>query len=86
MAFQSGTLANATPVVVNIANLTWPATISLVSAATGRLIELSADGAVTWFSPTVDATAAAGISVGVFAPVSHARFTGASGDVWSVRG
>lgn len=86
MAFKTGVLADATPFVVNIATSTWPATMSLVSAAAGRLIELSADGGVTYFTPTIDATSANGISISVFAPVSHVRFTGVANDVWSARG
>lgn len=88
MSFQSGKLLNATPfpVLMAVSNASWPATVSLVSSAPGRLIELSADGGTTWFSPSIDATTANGISVGVFAPVSHARFTGATNDAWSIRG
>ena len=85
MAFKSAALADSTPFPVNIATSTWPATVSLVSAAPGRLIELSTDGGVTYFTPTYDNTSVGGISVAVLAPVSHARFTGIAGDVWSAR-
>lgn len=85
MAFQSAPLADSTPFPVNIATSTWPATVSLVSSAAGRLIELSTDGGITYFTPTYDNTSVGGISVAVLAPVSHARFTGIAGDVWSAR-
>lgn len=85
MAFQSAPLADSTPFPVNIATSTLPATVSLVSAAAGRLIELSTDGGITYFTPIYDSTSATGISVGIFAPVSHVRFTGIAGDVWSAR-
>lgn len=85
MAFKSAALADSTPFPVNIANSTWPATVSLVSAAPSRLIELSTDGGATYFTPTYDNTSATSISVGIFAPVSHVRFTGVNGDVWSIR-
>lgn len=86
MAFQSAALTNSTPLAVNIANSNWPATVSLVSSAPGRLLELSVNGGATYFTPAYDETSAASISVGIFAPVSHVRFTGIAGDVWSVRG
>lgn len=85
MTFKSAALADSTPFPVNIATSTWPATVSLVSSAAGRLIELSTDGGATYFTPTYDNTSATSISVGIFAPVSHARFTGVNGDVWSIR-
>lgn len=85
MTFKSNVLASSAPLAVNIANSTLPATISLVSAASSRLIEISTDGGVNYFQPPIDSTAAGGISVAIFAPVSHARFTGVAGDVWSIR-
>lgn len=85
MAFKSAALADSTPFPVNIATSTWPATASLVSSAAGRLIELSTDGGTTYFTPTYDNASATSISVGIFAPVSHVRFTGVAGDVWSAR-
>lgn len=85
MTFKSAALADSTPFPVNIATSTWPATVSLVSSAAGRLIELSTDGGATYFTPTYDNTSVGGISVAVLAPVSHARFTGIAGDVWSAR-
>lgn len=85
MAFQSAPLTNSTPLAVNIANSTWPATVSLVSSAAGRLIELSADGGATYFTPVYDNSSTGSISVAITAPVSHARFTGIAGDVWSAR-
>jgi len=85
MAFKSAALADSTPFPVNIALWNWPATVSLISSAAGRLIELSTDGGATYFTPTYDNSSAGSISVSIFAPVSHARFTGINGDVWSAR-
>lgn len=87
MAFQSKALADSTPFPVNIANSTWPATVSLVSSAAGRLVRLSADGGATYFTPVYDpyATSASSITVTISAPVSHVEFTGVAGNVWSAR-
>lgn len=87
MAFQTGVLANATPFVVNIANSTLPAQVSLVSSAAGRKVRLSPNGGATFFDPVYDpdATSSANITVTIGAPVSHVEFTGIAGDVWSAR-
>lgn len=84
-AFKTGTLADSTPVAVNVANYTFPATMTLTSSAGGRLIELSSDGGLNYFTPTYDATTTPMINVSVNSPISHARFTGQAGDVWSAR-
>ena len=84
-AFASGALPSAAPVVVSMACAPMPATITLKSAAGGRLIELSTDGGIEYFTPVVDTTSASMQVVAVFAPVSHARLTGAAADQWSVR-
>lgn len=84
---KTGVLADATPLVVAIGNMEVPLTITLTSAAVGRLIELSSNGALvgSWYTPTIDATTAAMINIAVRAPVTHARLTGAVGDVWRVQ-
>lgn len=85
MTFQTGVLQDSNPLAMDISKWSWPATASLVSSSPNRLIELSTDGGATYFTPTYDNTSAGSISVGIFAPVSHVRFTGIAGDVLSAR-
>lgn len=87
MAFQEGVLTSGAALVVPIVRQTPPLTVSLVSAAGGRLVRLSADGGRNYFTPQydTDATGAAVIVVTVSAPISHAEFMGAAGDTWMVR-
>lgn len=82
--FASGVLANGTPVVVPLGGIPLPMTITLTSAAGGRLIELTTDG-TNYFTPTYDATTAAMINVVVDAPAFAARVTGQAADKWNVR-
>lgn len=85
--FRTGTLPNATPVVVNCADVLPPATIVLNSADLARKIELSVDGAINFFTPVYDQNSAVQIVVALNNPISHARFTGAAagGDIYQVR-
>ncbi len=85
MSFQTGTLTNGTPLAVNVANNPTPMTATLDSAAAGRLIELSSDGGTNYFTPTLDAVTTPMVNVSILSPISHVRFTGESGDIWSVR-
>jgi hypothetical protein len=62
-----------------------PITATLKSALAGRKIELSTDEGIEYFSPTVDTTTPTMLVLSIGAPVSHIRFTGSSGDTWSVR-
>lgn len=78
----NGTLTSTTPVVVNMENIKFPCTVTLKSAAGGRLIQLSVDGGVEYFIPTLDQTTATMMALAVNAPVSHAKFTGQAGDTW----
>lgn len=82
---KTGVLANGTPLAVSVGCMDAPMTATLDSAAGGRLIELSSDGGVNYWTPTVDATTASMINVSILSPVSHVRFTGAAADVWNVR-
>lgn len=82
---KSGVLANSTPFVVPIGDMGTPMRATLSSAAGGRLIELSSDGGVNYWTPAVDVTSAPMVNVVILAPVSHVRFTGAANDVWNVR-
>lgn len=79
-----GTLANGTPVVQALAGASLPATLTLDSTAVGRLIELSTDGGVNYFTPTYDATTTPMINVSLLSKATHARFTGQASDNWSI--
>lgn len=80
-----GTLLDSNPFVIGMGGMNIPSTVTLTSAAAGRLIEVSTDGGTNYFTPTYDASTAGMINVGLFAPVSHVRVTGAAADTWSVR-
>lgn len=82
---QSGTLPSASAQPIQVAHLRTPMTVTLKSAAGGRLIEISTDGGTEYFSPTVDTTSATMLVVAIMAPVSHIRLTGATSDAWSIR-
>lgn len=82
--FKYGTLANTSPFVIGAADLSLPATVTLTSAAGGRLIELSTDG-VNFYTPTYDATTAGMINVSIKSPIKVIRLTGAANDTWNVR-
>lgn len=85
--FRSGTLPNATPVVVNCSDVTPPALVALNSADVARKIELSVDGGVNYFTPIYDQNSAAQIVVAINNPISHIRLTGAAAgtDTYQVR-
>jgi len=83
---RAGSLPDTNPMVVDIsAGYNLPFTITLKSAAAGRLIELSADGGTEYFTPVVDVTSATMQLVVVDAPVSHVRLRGTTNDTWSIR-
>lgn len=82
--FKFGTLLNATPIVLGATDLYLPATVTLTSAAGGRLIELSTDG-VNYYTPTYDATTANMINVSIKSPIKVVRLTGTTNDTYNVR-
>lgn len=87
-AIKSGTLANTTPLVIDLQGIEKPIVITISGAAGGvRRIELSTDGGTEngWFMPVYDASTNSMINVQVAANATHARLTGAVGDAWSVR-
>jgi hypothetical protein len=77
-AFASGTLPNATPVVVAMAGAPLPCTVDLKSSDAGRLIEWSADGGVTYFTAIYDYTTASQLVFFANMPITHIRLTGAA--------
>lgn len=82
--YKYGTLTSATPIVNGATDFYLPATITLTSAAGGRLIELSTDG-VNFYTPTYDSTTANMVNVSVKSPIKVFRLTGATNDTWNVR-
>lgn len=82
--FASGTLTSATPVAVNMGSAPLPATVTLKSAAAGRLIELSTDGGTEYFIPALDYTSTTQQVLVVTATVTHVRVTGTTNDTWSI--
>ncbi len=84
--WQGASIPSATPVIIAMNGAPMPCTVVLKSAAVGRLIELSADGGVEYFTPaTLDATSATMQVLGIASPVSHVRVTGVANDTWSIR-
>ena len=85
--WQSATLPSATPAVVSMNGAPLPCTATLKSADIGRLIELSTDGGIAYYTPATTVTAAGFMVLAITYPVSHVRFTGAAAgtDTWSIR-
>lgn len=83
--WAQGTVPAGGSQLIGLSGAPMPFTITLKSSLAGRLIELTTDGGVEYFTPTVTQSSATMQIVSVSAPVSGARLTGTSGDVWSVR-
>ena len=83
--YASGTLANSTPLPIPITVNALPLTITLNTTYASKLIEISTDGGVNYFTPVYDTSSANQIITHIDAPISHVRFTGTAGDLWSVR-
>lgn len=80
-----GILIDGTPLVIPAPKtMQLPGSVTLKSAAVGRLIELSTDKGVEYFTPTVNTTSATMQIVVVNAPITHIRLTGAAGDKYFV--
>ncbi len=82
--WASGALTSTTKTVA-MGAAPVPATATLKSSDAGRKIELSTDGGVEFFTPTLDVTSTTMQVLYIRAPVSHIKFTGAIGDTWSIR-
>lgn len=77
---------SGTQVILPMNNAPLPCTVTLKSSAAGRKIELSTDGGVEYFTPTVDVGSSATMQiVTVTAPISHVKFTGIAGDAYRVQ-
>lgn len=85
-AMASGTIAvTGTPKVVPMGGMPLPATVTLNTTYASKLIEISTDGGILYFTPTYATSDANQLVVTVTAPISHVRLTGTAGDLWSVR-
>lgn len=85
---RSGALSGATPVVVSVGSMDFPITVTLSSAAAGRLIEASSTGdqsAGSWYPLTPGGTTTSMINAAIMASVSHIRVTGQAGDTYRVQ-
>lgn len=82
--FLNGTLTGTSATPFSMVGATCPCSISLESSNSSRLIELSVNGGVEYFTPTYDVTSSTMLVVAVKAPVTHVRFTGQSGDAYRV--
>jgi hypothetical protein len=78
---KKGVLANSTPLAVAVAPGDPPFTATLDSSASGRLIELSSDSGTNYYVPAT-ITDTNFIQVQSAVPITHVRFTGATGDRW----
>jgi len=81
----AATIPDTTPVVVPMNGAPLPCTVTLKSAAAGRLIELSTDGGTEYFPLAPDMSSATQTAGAVKAPVSHVRITGAALDTWRIQ-
>lgn len=71
---------------VGMQNVKFPCTITIKSAASNRLIELSTDGGDIFFVPEVDpdATNPSQVVVTVSSPITDVRISGNVGDKWVI--
>jgi len=79
----AGTLSESV-ITLSVGSGTTPFSVSLNSTAAGRKIEVSVDGGVVYFQPTVDQSQAGQIVTAVLAPITHVKFTGNPGDSWRI--
>lgn len=78
-------LVNSTPLVITPPQqMQIPGYITLKSSAPGRLIELSTDNGVEYFTPAVDIQTATMQVLVVNAPITNIRITGVAGDRYLV--
>ena len=83
--WRNQVLPSVTPVVIIMNGAPLPCTVTLKSADAGRLIQLSTDGGVEYYTPTLTASSATMHVLAITYPVSHVRVTGAANDTCSVR-
>lgn len=74
----------ATTKVIAMFGYPIPSTMVLKSADATRKIEFSVDGGVEYFTPAYDVTSATMLVAVSTAGLSHVKFTGLTGDTWSI--
>lgn len=84
-AYVTGTLANATPVVIPMAGAPLPATVCLSSADATRKIEFSCDDGVSYQTATYAVDVAGQRIAKIDFSVSHVRITGIATNTYSIR-
>lgn len=82
--YQEGVLDGTGVASINVGGKAAPMTATLKSAAGGRKIEL-ATVAGELYTPVYDANTATMLNVSVKSPALTVKFTGAIGDIWSIR-
>lgn len=82
--YQEGVLDGTGTVTINVGGKTPPMVASLKSAAAGRKIEFCTIGTELW-QPIYDANTATMMNAAAMAGLLLVKFTGAAGDLWSIR-
>lgn len=78
-------LANTLPLTIVVPlNMQLPGSIILKSSAPGRLIEISVDNGIEYFTPTYDVVSSTTLLAIINCPITHIRLTGAAGDTYLV--
>jgi len=83
--WQNATIPSATPVVVSMTGAPLPCTVTLKSAAAGRLFEVSTDGGTEYFGVAPDVSSATQLVLSVISPITHMRITGTTNDSWRIQ-
>lgn len=79
----SGIIPPSGSIDIDVRSVWYPATISLVSSAAGRRVQLSND-AETWFDGVFDLIADDQLAIVLAGPLRAVRLTGAAGDKWGI--
>lgn len=84
MELTTGTLTSSTPITLGVSSFKPPFTVSLNSSSSGRLIRLSCNGGVSYFTPALTHSDTTSQVCGINFPVTHLQITGAANDTWSI--
>jgi hypothetical protein len=80
-----GTLTSNVPVALGMQDIGYPCTFTLDSSAAGRLIELSTNSGVKYFTVDYNAKSTSDMLLAtIAAPVTHVRFSGQAGDKFTI--
>lgn len=78
-------LPSASALVIPVpGNMNLPGSITLKSSSGSRLVELSVDGGVEYFTPVMDQATTTMLSVVINAPITHVRLTGDVNDMYLI--